>query len=189
MNRNILVALAVIILAIAAFVWFRNRDESPDTSNPAVLGETTSWKSFSDPARGVAFKYPETLPTKYIQAVDWPPQAAVATSAYNCTEGGAESERAGKTEKRTINGRAYCVTKIIGAAAGSTYTQYAYAVEKGGKTVILTFSIRTPQCANYDEPQKSECQSEVASFSVDNLVDSIVDTLELGTPTLDYDKG
>jgi hypothetical protein len=187
--KNILITVGVIVLIVLAFMWWRQRDNAPATTNTAVSGEAAEWKSFSDSARGVAFKYPEKLSTTYMSAQDWPPQVAIGNGPFKCTEAGTETDRAGKTEKTTINGRVYCVTAVTGAAAGSTYTEYAYETMKGDKLVILTFSIKSPQCANYDEPKRAECEAERASFNIDELVDKIVGTLELSEPTELYEKG
>ncbi len=105
------------------------------------------------------------LTTKYINAVDWPPQVQVVAGPFSCTE------------PKVIAGRTYCVTKVSEGAAGSTYTQYAYALALGGQVKTFTFTLRFSQCANYDEPQKSECEAERASFDPDQWIDKIVENL------------
>lgn len=114
--------------------------------------------------------FPETLNTKYITAVDWPPATNVMDEPYSCTEAGVDTERAGGTKKEDINGREYCVTKVSDGAAGSTYTQYAYATAEGNdKTKIFTFTLRFVQCMNYDDPEQAECLSERDNFSPDSF--------------------
>jgi len=138
------------------------------------------WNVFTDAAQGISFRYPASLATKYIHPVDWPPQASVSAQRLSCVEAGEPGARAGQTQRRSVSGREYCVTEIVGAAAGSVYTQYAYAFEKDSKTVILTFSLRAVQCANYDEAERIACESERSAFSPDSMVDGLVATLKLG---------
>ena len=78
-----------------------------------------------------------------------------------------------------VDNRTYCVTKVSEGAAGSIYTQYAYAFPKNSKVVILTFSLRFPQCGNYSEPEKNECEGERETFDVDSIIDRIAQTLKL----------
>lgn len=124
--------------------------------------------------------------TTYTKLLDWPPQVQVVDEMFSCTEAGASGERAGRTDRRTIDGREYCVTEIIEGAAGSIYTQFAYAFEKSGKTVILTFSIRHPQCGNYPDTERLACEQEVASFNADNLVGEIADEVIVPTATTPF---
>jgi hypothetical protein len=126
---------------------------------------------------GMTFTYPETLPETYIHTVDWPPKLQLVGGPFTCTAGGDASDRAGMTRLRTIDGHAYCVTEVTEGAAGSIYTQYAYAAERDGKVVILTFSLRFEQCANYDEPKKTECETERSNFDIGGAIDAMVSTL------------
>jgi hypothetical protein len=123
--------------------------------------------------------YPKALPAFYTDAVDWPPAVYVNEGPFTCTEAGEPHDRAGKTELRNINGSLYCVTESTEGAAGSLYTQYAYAFEKEGSVVILTFSTKTVQCGNYDEQQKRACEQEKETFDLEILVDQIAQTVKL----------
>jgi hypothetical protein len=62
-------------------------------------------------------------------------------------------------------------------AAGSVYTTYAYKLYMEKKNVTLSFVIRTPQCANYDDPNKTNCEKEKKEFNVDEMVDKIFETV------------
>jgi len=146
----------------------------------------SGWKTYTDTTTGISFQYPETLSTTYIHAFDWPPKIAVLNQPFVCTEGGSEIMTAGQTLKQVINGRNYCVTKESEGAAGSIYIQYAYATsadlnnlpQEGNSTIILTFSTRMVQCGNYDDPQKTTCETERASFNIDPIIDQIVKSLK-----------
>jgi len=118
-----------------------------------------------------------TLSTNYVKTVEWPPQMQQLDKPFTCIEAGSEIQSAGKTESRIINGRMYCVTTLTEGAAGTIYTQYVYAFAREEKTVILNFSLKRPQCANYDEPEKSACENEQNTFDVDNMVDAMVQSL------------
>ncbi len=133
--------------------------------------DTSSWKTAT--SDGVSFLYPENLNTAYIHTVDWPPKVQILSDVFSCTAGGSEIARAGQTTSTTIYGTTYCVTKETEGAAGSTYTNYAYAFAYKGGTAILTFTTRAPQCDNYDDPQKSACKAERATFSIDPIADAM----------------
>jgi hypothetical protein len=191
-NKIILAALAVLVVAVGFVLYFKNESStgSPTPTSTATSTNTGSnsgsltagWKEYSDPKQGITFKYPEKVATQYVGTVDWPPKAQVLSGLLACTQAGTTTARAGKTALRTVNGHTYCVTEVVEAAAGTMYTQYAYAFPKNGKTVILTFTIRKPQCANYPEPQKSDCLLDQSVFDPDGLIDRIAQTVVLTTP-------
>jgi hypothetical protein len=137
------------------------------------------WKTFSDDAQGVSFQYPDQLNTTYIHSVDWPPQIAVANGPLICTESGSEIMQGGQTQQITINNRTYCLTKGSEGAAGSVYTQYAYAFPKNDKVLILTFTLQSVQCANHDDPKKTECENERTAFDISSTVDRMAQSVQL----------
>jgi hypothetical protein len=149
---------------------------STDKTNTPPAEEV---KVFTDEAKGVTFKYPTLSSLEYISALDWPPKVEVQNAPYTCTQAGKETERAGETKSQIINGRTYCVTKLVEGAAGSMYIQYAYEFEKYAKPVILTFSLRFSQCANYEEDTMKKCESERQAFNVDEVIDNIAQTFVL----------
>jgi len=140
---------------------------------------TSGWKTFSDPTKGFTFKYPENINTKYISTVDWPPKVQIQKGPFSCTNGGKETARAGQTLKEIINGKNYCVTKIAEGAAGSIYTEYAYATELQNKVLFFTFTLRAVQCANYEDPQKTACEKERGVFDIDSLIGTILQSVRL----------
>jgi hypothetical protein len=153
--------------------------ERPNAAGPPASAEpsTAGWLTQTDASNGLGFRYPPDLRTRYIHPVDWPPMLQVVDGPWQCTEAGSEIARAGKTERQTLGGRSYCVTRESEGAAGSIYTMYAYAFEHGGRVAVLTFSLRAVQCGNYDEPSKSECETERAAFDVGPTIDAIARTL------------
>ncbi|MDD5438303.1 MAG: hypothetical protein PHC70_04110 [Patescibacteria group bacterium] len=135
------------------------------------------WKYATDTSIGVSFRYPEKLPTEFISTVDWPPKVQILSQEFECTVAGDELSRAGKTELIAVGGHQYCRTKETEGAAGSIYTNYAYAFPKNNGTAILTFSLRFVQCGNYDEPQKTACENERTNFNMDPTINKIASTL------------
>jgi hypothetical protein len=150
-----------------------------DAATAAAEIDSEGWQTYSDSSRGISFRYPSDLGTDYIHPLDWPPMAQVLAGPLQCTEAGSEIARAGRTERKTIQGRSYCVTRETEGAAGSIYTSLAYALDKDGRVVILTFSLRAVQCGNYDDPRKRECETEREAFDVDVVIERMARTIEL----------
>ncbi len=171
MSKKELYGIVLIVVAVAiVFFWQKSMCASCQVSELS-----NDWKTKSE--NNVTFSYPETLPTKYIHVFDWPPQAAVVEAPYSCTEAGSEIERAGETMEEIINTHTYCVTKLTEGAAGSIYTQYAYIREVNAKLIAMVFSLRSVQCANYSDPEKTACENERMTFAIDALVDQIFETI------------
>ncbi len=141
--------------------------------------DISTWKTFSDTARGITFQYPEKLMTTYIYTNDWPPKILLEAGPFTCTEAGLETNRAGQTKKETVNGRTYCVTTESEGAAGSIYSQYAYAFPHNDQVAILTFTLQLVQCLNYEDPQKTACLAERNSFSITPTVDRVAQSLQI----------
>jgi len=137
----------------------------------------SGWKVFLDDSRGISFQYPGQLGSTYTSPVDWPPQILLKEGPFSCVERG--SGNTGRTERLFVGTHEYCVTRSTEGAAGSIYTEYTYAFPRGERVAVLTFTIRTPQCVNYEQPQRSACEAERASFSIDALADRMAQSLRL----------
>lgn len=173
-NKNYIgIIMAIVVVAVLAFVLTR-APKTPVVENPAPVVHD-DWETKSE--NGATFRYPADLRTSYITPTDWPPVLNVENSVYTCVEAGSEIERAGETSEVSVNGHTYCVTRASEGAAGSMYTQYAYARAAGDKTEILTFSLRFVQCGNYDEPNKTACESERSAFDITPTIDEVFETL------------
>lgn len=138
-----------------------------------IVDDTENWTNTTDAKSGISFSYPSDFGTQFIRPQDWPPVLNVYNEVLGCTEAGSTIDGAGKTQKIVVNGNEYCVTEKVEGAAGSTYTQYAFAKTKDNKTEILTFTSKAVQCGNYDDPQKSACETERENFDIYKLVDKI----------------
>lgn len=137
--------------------------------------ENSEWKIWSDGV--IEFSYPEKLTAKYIDTVEWPPKVMIATGEFSCAETLAESSLPEFVARRMVDDRVYCVRAVNEAAAGSVYSTYTYSTVREGNIIVLNFVLRYPQCLNYDDPQKSECQAERETFDLDSVVDRIVETV------------
>ncbi len=165
-SKQVVIIVVCLVVVFALSYFFIPKPTNAPVTNPASNNNQN--------------QEPVELNTKYIHPVDWPPQIQITSEPFTCTEAGSPIERAGQTKKEIINGREYCVTQVVEGAAGSTYTQYAYAADANGKEVILTFTLQAVQCANYDEPQKTECANERTSFDIGQIVDKIFQTIKNG---------
>jgi hypothetical protein len=183
--------IAAAVLCTLAAACQRAPDPPQGSSSPAVppaartdvavanaAVDTSGWLTHADPSRYLSFRYPQELGTRFVHPVDWPPTLQIVDGPLLCAGAGVDFARAGKTERVSIGGRAYCVTRASEGAAGSIYTSYDYAFENERRVFILTFSLRAVQCANYDEPEKSACESERATFDVSPTIDAIARTIE-----------
>ncbi|HEY0964796.1 MAG TPA: hypothetical protein VGE31_03290 [Candidatus Paceibacterota bacterium] len=184
--KHILIIGPVILVIIALLVLIgiseMKENPQPENETPAQeLPSVTATNTTNSAPQSATFKYPEELPTTYITGMDWPPEIFLNTEGYGCTPAGAVTDRAGKTEEKTINGRSYCVTTLEEGAAGSVYRQYAYMTEKEGTSFVLTLSTRSVQCGNFDAAERVACEEEQRTFDLDNLVDQMAETVEFNT--------
>ena len=188
---RVLLSIVIIMLVIAgAYVlygYFGNDiSYSPDNTpgDNASINTGNNPPLTSDDEWGVAlnpdysFRYPREIDTDYVDATDWPPSVQLTVDDFTCTEGGEATANAGETRSITVDGREYCRTIVIEGAAGSTYTQYAYAFLHEGSMAIMTFSTRMPQCDNYDGDESEACQVEQDDFNADTLADQMIDTFK-----------
>jgi hypothetical protein len=172
----VLWAIALVIVFVGIFVFYKVKNESGTT--PTGTDITSGWSTYTDEDEGITFKYPNDIPTSYIHSVDWPPLAQVTDGPFSCTEAGDTKTKAGRTLKKTISEREYCVTEKNEGAAGSIYTQYSYITPKDDKLVTFTFTIQAVQCGNYNDPDKTACTNERAAFNIDPIIDQIIQTAE-----------
>ena len=133
------------------------------------------WQEFTD--GDVNFRAPkEIMGLNYVRFDYWPPRVSILGSSYTCEE--TEFVVSGSIYEKEIQGRTYCIETWIEGAAGSTYTDYAYTVALDDMTIAkIAFTVRMPQCLNYDSPKSEDCTLEEKEFSMDRVVDTIVESL------------
>jgi hypothetical protein len=136
-------------------------------------------KIFKDAALKLEFRYPEKISSGYVNPVQWPPSIKVGQGPLVCSsEPTGTSSPEVKAISKTIKGEVYCLKTSIGAAAGSTYADYAYQIIKEGRLLTLSFTLQTPRCENYDAQRRLACEKEQAGFDVDALADGIISSLK-----------
>jgi len=132
---------------------------------------------------GITFQYPKELLTKYISVAEWPPVVKKETGTYSCKITSQEvSSMSDITSQRLVDDRTYCVNVKHEGAAGSVYSSYTYTTAKNDKLINVSFTLRYPNCNNYDEEQKKSCTSEREAFDIDATVDRIVQTIKFDLP-------
>ena len=135
--------------------------------------ENLDWQEFES-EEGLVFRAPKEIPgLSFVNIEYWPPKVTVLEEEYVC------GINAGARE---INGRAYCIEISIEGAAGSTYNDYVYSTSLGdGQIVKVAFTVKYPQCQNYDGLQSEECTLEEKyfnkEFNLDNVIDTIVESV------------
>ena len=162
----IVAAIGVLLLGGTYFYMQQTpeRENNPDT-----------WSSYTDDIQGISFRYPE-LDTSYMHAMEWPPIPTVREGSFRCESIG---DGAAKTEERTIGERTYCIRSVTQGAAGSIYTEYTYETAIDNKIIAFAFTIKSVQCVNYENPQRSACENERATFDLNAVMNDIVSTIQL----------
>jgi len=127
----------------------------------------------------IAAYYPENLSAAYISPVEWPPKISLSPGIFSCAETPAESSLPSRTLKRLVDNRLYCVEAVSEGAAGSVYTDYIYTTQKNDQLLSLKFVLRYPQCNNYEDPNKTNCQTEREAFDLDGVIDRIATGIQV----------
>ncbi len=128
-----------------------------------------NWHYTEPNAQGIQFMYPDTLPTTFISAAQWPPEVVLEGGDYSCAE----------EQELMIDDRAYCVVQTSEGAAGSMYTTYEYITAQGDFLARVKFTLKFPQCMNYPEPNQSACKAEQSSFDINGLADRIAQSTRM----------
>lgn len=95
----------------------------------------------------------------------------VENGEIECNEAPLESSLPLRISKKEINGQKYCIGASSEGAAGSVYTQYAYTTVIENNVYLVQFVARYPNCSNYPDKERKECETERENFNLDNLVD------------------
>ena len=170
-GKALTVLAVVVILGAAIGVYLIKQVPTvpeSDTHNTATTTED-AWLLSPVSTQGTQFEYPEKLPTTFITAQEWPPQVVLEGGEYSCAE----------EQERIIGGREYCVVETSEGAAGSVYHTYEYITPQGDFIAHVKFTLKFPQCENYDEPQQNTCKAEQASFDIDGLADRIAQSIRM----------
>ncbi|MCX6784784.1 MAG: hypothetical protein NTV81_02505 [Candidatus Komeilibacteria bacterium] len=137
-----------------------------------------TWATYYLAGQNIQFKYPKDLQVEYITPQDWPPQITIKTGQFICNVQDGTASLPTRTLKKIYNNNTYCIEAMSEGAAGSVYTTYTYTTQKDDKLISAKFTLRFPQCLNYDDPKKTECQNEREAFDLDGLIDRMVKTVK-----------
>lgn len=149
----------------------------PEVVNQPVTNHP-DWATYYLAGQNIQFKYPTDLQVEYITPQDWPPQITVKTGQFICNAQDGSASLPTRTLKKIYNNNTYCIEAMSEGAAGSVYTTYTYTTQKDSKLISVKFTLRFPQCLNYDDPKKTACQNERTTFDLDSLVDQIINTIK-----------
>ncbi len=160
MNKEKISIIGLVVIAlIVGGLWY--------TKNKSAL---TPGKNTEVP---VNLYYDTTWTAKYITTTEtWPPVVTFQAGQFSCTPGADVVA----IRSKMIDGKLYCITTLSEGAAGSVYTTYTY-LTPGGADVLaeLTFTAKAVQCANYDDPEKTECETERTLFDIDTLAHKVIE--------------
>jgi hypothetical protein len=168
---KLLLSIILAIGVIGGSLWLFLDKPAPQPEPPVPLEQTQEVSEYDDwtatTTNDVSFKYPQ-FSKSYISVVEWPPKIEKQTESLSC-KGDAGTE----IKEAEIDGVRYCVIMSTEGAAGSTFKTYTYKREG----LEATFSLRFPQCLNYDELQQDECLKEQERFSPDTLIHKVFSTV------------
>lgn len=181
-----IVIIAVIFVMYGLNVIYSKYNEQPIENTQTVTQSETApipkgWVIGYASDEMTSFYYPQELETLYTTVSDWPPKITIVPDTnYYCTPSINGTDRIGVTEV-VINdqGQEYCRTYSTEGAAGSQYTEYSFTKNWKDTSIIkMTFTLRSVQCMNYDEPNQSECITEQKNFDINGIVDTIFNTVQ-----------
>ncbi len=190
--KKIYILLTGLVILLGAFLWYQFGGSS-DVSVPSPvagsvasdvpLGSMENWNwVFSEvSAQGIQFMYPDPLPTTYVTADTWPPKVEMVAGDFECVVGSVvgAGDTPSLSAQRTIEGKEYCVSFVVEGAIGSTYTSYEYTTKQGDFISTVSFTLQKPQCLNYEDPKRTECQTEQLLLNVDQLADQILGSITM----------
>ncbi len=176
MTKKVLAAniVVIILIFIGALVMLKAPKVLENNASVVInpikdIPKTDNLIVSTTTAQGITFMYPKELPITYITPQDWPPIVELKAGKFTCAKTG--------VELHTVGNRLYCVTKSSEGAAGSTYTTYQYSTTYGDFVARISFTLRFPQCMNYDNPEQDQCKREQVNFDIDSLADRVASSI------------
>jgi len=191
-SKYLAIAGVLLALVLAGALVYQNffpaEPEAPVVEQPEALSD---WKTYRNEEYGFEFRYPEQLDAEYvyIHSSTWPPEISVSPTdpSFVCEKIPGLKPKSDYTEQPyiewkevVVNNTTFCVALGGGAAAGTTYTNYRYVANKNSKQVIVEFTLKYPNCGNFDGPLEAkgkECSAERLKFDPNLLAHQILSTL------------
>ena len=172
-------ALILIVAVIVSAYVLGLKQSVVDETVPEAPG----WVRSAPTVQGLTFAYPEHPDGAYLSFASWPPRVEEIDS-YVCSEdlGSRLSDGYGSpvgAGERIIGGRTYCMTVWREGAAGSTFATYEFVSDRSDAVLRAVYTVRLPQCANYDEPEQAACRKEQEAFDQAALGFGLVESVRL----------
>lgn len=178
-SSSILVIVALALIAAVCRFNFTNNDIVQPNDEMVNSNEPT-WQTFVDTTQKITWQFPVSLlGANYISLAEWPPKISVSKAVLSCPETIVIDSPANTISKRLVDNRSYCVETSGEGAAGSVYTSYTYSTQRDDNLVVAKFTLRYPQCYNYDDPEKTACENEHETFDLDSLIDRIINSMQM----------
>lgn len=157
-------------------------DEESDVYKTLGTIKVSGIKSLYTEEKDLESNLPDSFKANYIsfqnyssniiKAEEYPKlESWVENGEIECNETPMESSLPLRISKKEINGQKYCIGASSEGAAGSVYTQYAYTTVIGNNVYLVQFVARYPNCSNYPDKEREECEEKRENFNLDNLVD------------------
>ncbi len=164
----------------------KKEGENKDESESKTDDNKVNWKEKS--TENITFKYPESIKASYVSLNKWPPEIKIISNNYPkeveiegndliCKQTPKEESFYKRVYEKTINGREYCIKAVSEGAAGSTYTTYNYSTIFNGDLLTINFVLQFPNCGNYPEAKRKECNKEREGFNMYSVISDIVETI------------
>lgn len=133
--------------------------------------------------QGTQYMYPDPLPTQFIAAREWPPMVEMTAGEFTCAEESvaatAETMTARETVRHAIDDRIYCRTITASEAGRSIDRRYEYVTAQGDFLARVVFTLRFPECRNYDASRRDACLLERDSFDINAFADRIAQSIRM----------
>ncbi|MCX6756532.1 MAG: hypothetical protein NTW35_00015 [Candidatus Nomurabacteria bacterium] len=190
-KNTIVIILLIIIILILGYVAFlkpqnANKNDVSDTQIPVTNIPVQNPVVTNSPQNNlpVNTNNPVSLSTTLPQYIGgqsgWPPVIENSVASYSCaqvTHSGYGPN--GSNIEKIINGKKYCITSSVDAAAGHRYGTYVYTTANGSGTKMTSFILGWPSCGGYGgpgDPQYNQCQTNQDTFfaSLDALIASLM---------------
>ncbi len=172
--NTVLLVVLIVLMVIAIRIMLQNKEKYLPILTSEQVQSTVKTKL--NTGANVSTTLPKYMGTM-ASGAGWPPVIKVSTNTYSCNPG--VSNEVSTVVEKTINGKKYCVSSFIDAAAGSRGGEYTYTRKETAGTKVASFSLRWPNCGVYGGPgdsQYEQCNNSQAAFfgGLDSLIDNLM---------------
>lgn len=179
----VIVLIIVALLAVGGGLYYSGKNSNPvynESNNQGVNPLYQPQDQVVNPPvqNPTPTNISTTLPQYISGQSGWPPVIQNSTNTYSCmiTSSAGQDGPAPTTTEKVINGKTYCIKVMMEAAAGSRYGTYTYTTANGSGTKTTNFTLRWPNCDNYDDPENTQCKTNQNTFfgNLDTLIANLL---------------